>query len=552
MSKISFGNVPILKGRKMTFCKKEISSNKIILMISLYFSSVLNLSFWRYVVQNIDVTDFKSALFAFSLIFFIFIPLYMLFNLIFSKKVGRIVTIILLLCSSIANYYMMAFNVYIDSDMVRNIAETNFSEAAEHISASFWLTFILTGVLPAFILAKIKICQAPMGNEIKTRAQNTFIAFLIPIFFALLCFKQYAVVGRNHNDITKLMNTFNYPYAFIRYHQKKAKANRKLQILDTKPTIKNNGQKNLIVLIIGETARAQNFSLNGYSHNTNPNLLKQDIVNFNHVSSCGTLTAVSLPCMFAAASQDDFDTDDAAFIQNALDMAQTAGYKVIWAENDSGCKKVCNRVEKADLSAFQTAPMCQDGFCYDEILLQYLKQELPKINNNTILVLHTIGSHGPAYYKRYPKEFDVFKPTCNTTDIQNCSQEAITNTYDNTILYTDYVVFSVIDLLKNDAQPNLTTSLIYVSDHGESLGENGTYLHGLPYAIAPEYQTKVPMLMWLSAQKKQQVDYKCLKKKALQDAFSHDNFFHTLLGMANISSSTYQQNLDILSSCMKE
>lgn len=536
----------------MTFSKKEISSNKIILMISLYFSSVLNLSFWRYVIQNIDVADFKSALFACSLIFFIFIPLFILFNLIFSQKIGRIFTIILLLCSSIANYYMIAFNIYIDSDMVRNIAETNFSEAAEHISVSFWLTFILTGVLPAFILAKIKIYQTPIRQEIKSRAKNILLALLIPIFFALLCFKQYAVIGRNHNDITKLMNTFNYPYAFIRYHQKKAKANRTLQILDAKPTIKNNSQKNLIVLIIGETARAQNFALNGYSHNTTPKLLKQDIVNFNNVSSCGTLTAVSLPCMFAAASQDDFDTDDAAFIQNALDMAQTAGYRVIWAENDSGCKNVCNRVEKADLSAFQTASMCQDGFCYDEILLQYLKQELPKINNNTILVLHTIGSHGPAYYKRYPKEFDVFKPTCNTSDIQNCSQEAITNTYDNTILYTDYMVSSVIDLLKDNAQTNLATSLIYVSDHGESLGENGTYLHGLPYAIAPEYQTKVPMLMWFSALKKKQIDYECLKKNASENSFSHDNFFHTLLGMANVSSSTYQPKLDILSSCMKE
>ncbi len=535
----------------MTFGKREISSSKLILIIAVYFSSVLNFSFWRYVVQNFDVTDFKSALFAFSLVFFIFIPLFMLFNLVFTKKIGRIITIILLLCSSIANYYMAAFNVYIDSDMVRNIAETNFSEAYEHISISFWLTFILTGVLPAFLIAKVKVIQAPFKQELKQRLKNILIAFLILALFALFCFKQYAVIGRNHNDITKLMNTFNYPYAVIRYHQKKAKAARKLQILDENPVLQSANQKNLIVLIIGETARAQNFSLNGYAHDTNPKLAKQDIVNFSNVSSCGTLTAVSLPCMFSVFSKDDFDTDDAAFVQNALDMAQTAGYKVIWAENDSGCKGVCNRVEQVDLSTFKTLAMCQEGFCYDEILLQYLKQELPKISDNTILVLHTIGSHGPAYYRRYPKKFDVFKPTCDTTDIQNCSQEAITNTYDNTILYSDYIISSAIDLLKTKTNPDLSASLIYISDHGESLGENGTYLHGLPYAIAPEYQTKVPMLMWLSPQKQAQIDYACLKKQAASQAFSHDNFFHTLLGLANVSSKTYLPQFDITSSCVR-
>ena len=540
-----------LKGHKMTLCKREISSPKLILIISVYFSSVLNFSFWRYVFQNFDVTDFKSTLFALSLIFFIFIPLFMLFNLVFTKKIGRIITIILLLCSSIANYYMAAFNVYIDSDMVRNIAETNFSEAYEHISISFWLTFILTGVLPAFLIAKVKVIQAPFKQELKQRLKNILIAFLILALFALFCFKQYAVIGRNHNDITKLMNTFNYPYAVIRYHQKKAKAARKLQILDENPVLQSANQKNLIVLIIGETARAQNFSLNGYAHDTNPKLAKQDIVNFSNVSSCGTLTAVSLPCMFSVFSKDDFDTDDAAFVQNALDMAQTAGYKVIWAENDSGCKGVCNRVEQVDLSTFKTPAMCQEGFCYDEILLQYLKQELPKISDNTILVLHTIGSHGPAYYRRYPKKFDVFKPTCDTTDIQNCSQEAITNTYDNTILYSDYIISSAIDLLKTKTNPDLSASLIYISDHGESLGENGTYLHGLPYAIAPEYQTKVPMLMWLSPQKQAQIDYACLKKQAASQAFSHDNFFHTLLGLAGVSSKTYLPQSDILSSCVR-
>ena len=536
----------------MILCKREISATKIIFIVALYFSSILNFSFWRYVCENIEVTNFKSAVFVVSLVFFIFIPLFMLFNLILTGKIGKWLTIILLLLSSIANYYMSVFNIYIDSDMIRNIAETNFNEASEHVSVSFWVVFLITGVVPAGLLCLVKIKTNSWQQELRTRSLAVFKGLLIAALLAAFCFKEYAVVGRNHNKITKLMNTLNYTYSTLRYYKKKSNVAKPLQILDASPSLSAdaNGQKNLIVLVIGETARAQNFSLGGYGKKTNPLLSKQDIAYFKQVSSCGTLTAVSLPCMFSATPKKGFDPDRAEHVENALDIAQKAGYNVLWADNDSGCKGVCQRVITKNLYKSKDKGLCKDGSCYDEILLKYLKEELPQIKDNTILVLHTMGSHGPTYYKRYPKEFEIFKPTCDTSDIQLCSQEKIVNTYDNTIAYTDYIISSAIDILKNNKDMN--SSLVYVSDHGESLGENGAYLHGLPYAMAPIYQTSVPMLVWLSPQKQEQIDYGCLKHTAATDQYSHDNFYHTLLGLAGIKSTTYQAKLDILSNCKKQ
>lgn len=257
----------------------------------------------------------------------------------------------------------------------------------------------------------------------------------------------------------------------------------------------------MLVLIVGETARAQNFSLYGYEKNTNPLLSEnKEIITFKDVSSCGTATAISLPCMFSHLDKKQFNLTDANFTQNLLDIAKLAGYDVIWKDNDDGCKKVCNRVHKIDAKIGNKQPFCFGNYCHDDILLDGLNEELNNINKDTLIVLHTMGSHGPTYYKRYPEQFKKFTPTCDTANLQDCTQEQIINTYNNTIVYTDYIISSVIDILKNQKQ--LETAMLYVSDHGESLGENNIYLHGLPYAIAPKEQKQVPMILWLSDTKK--------------------------------------------------
>ena len=523
----------------------DIKSTTLICIVSLYFATVLNLSFWRYIIQNIQIDSPMMLIFAFSLGIFIFVPLYALFNLLLCPYVGKLTTTILLLGSAAANYYMFADGIYIDSDMVRNVMETNPRETAEHMSYSFWIYVLFTGAVPAALLQLCRIQYQPAAAEIKQRLKYVGCSLLAVLLLGGLCYKEYAVVGRNHNKVTKIVNTINYTYSFIRYCKKKAETNREFAVLDAAPKMKASSRKKLLVLFIGETARAQNFSLNGYEKETNPLLKKQDIVYFSDVASCGTMTAVSLPCMFSAYNRSNFDTDDAAYTQNLLDVMQTAGYKIEWIDNDNGCKGVCNRVPTENVFS-----KCEGGICYDDVLLKKLAQKVKNLKQNTVLVLHMIGSHGPAYYERYPQKFARFQPDCRTSDIQSCSKEEIVNTYNNTILYSDYIISSAIDILKKNQSSQRDDSLIYISDHGESLGENNTYLHGLPYAFAPETQKQVPMLFWFSKNTKKEINSQCLQAKSFEP-HSQDNFFHTVLGLADVQTSLYKPEMDITSDCRK-
>lgn len=176
-----------------------------------------------------------------------------------------------------------------------------------------------------------------------------------------------------------------------------------------------------------------------------------------------------------------------------IDVAKTAGYDIIWKDNDDWCKKVCNRIGKIDAKKGNKQPFCFDDYRHDDILLDGFEDRLKNITKETLIVLHTMGSHGPTYFKRYPDKFKKFTPACDTANLQDCTQEQIINTYNNTIVYTDYIIASLIETLKKHNE--LQSGMLYVSDHGESLGENNIYLHGLPYAIAPDFQKKVPMIL---------------------------------------------------------
>lgn len=174
-----------------------------------------------------------------------------------------------------------------------------------------------------------------------------------------------------------------------------------------------------------------------------------------------------------------------------------------------------------------------------------MERKLRDIKDDTVIVLHMMGSHGPRYYRRYPPEFRVFTPTADTSDIQNRPREEVVNAYDNTILYTDHVLSEAIDLLRQ--YPNYEAGLVYISDHGESLGENGMYLHSAPYEIAPPEQLLVPLILWMSEsmQKYDHVDYKKLKAAAPEMVLSHDNFFHSILSLVEIETELYDKNLDL-------
>jgi lipid A ethanolaminephosphotransferase len=316
-----------------------------------------------------------------------------------------------------------------------------------------------------------------------------------------------------------------------------------------RPDVAGNGKKNLLILVAGETARAENFSLNGYGRNTNPRLSQEAIINFGNVSSCGTATAVSLPCMFSNLGRDNYSDEVAKQQEGLLDVVAHSNIPVLWRDNNSGCKGACDRVASESVAELHVEPYCNSEECFDEILLHNLGDYLAQLKGDGMIVLHQKGSHGPTSYKRYPEKFKQVTPVCATSELQNCSQAEIVNAYDNTILYTDYFLSQVIAFLKQHAD-EYNGAMLYVSDHGESLGENNIYLHGLPYFMAPSQQTHVPMIAWISPgfQQAKGLDGSCLAQK--QDGeYSHDNLFHTVLGLMGVSTSVYDAKLDIFASC---
>lgn len=528
------------------------SSGRLVFVLSVYFATVLNLSFWRFLWQHLEVGNIATFVFALSLPFFMFIPLYWLFNLIIVPYLAKLLAALLLIISAAANYAMFKLGIFIDSDMYRNIIETNSREALDLVTPPAVLWVLATGVLPAAVVALGKIEYRPFGQELKRRLFRSFVLLSVLSGFAASSYKEYVSFGRNNNQVRKLVNTFNYIYAVGRHYQRQANANRKFVTLDSAPVLTSKGgKKQVTVLVVGETARAANFSLYGYERKTNPELEKRGIVVFGDVSSCGTATAISLPCMFSHMNRRDFDAVDAKYTQNLADLLQAAGYQVLWRENDDGCKGVCERVATENMLQHKESGFCKGDYCQDEVLLEGLREHIRNAADRTMIVLHTMGSHGPTYFKRYPDAFKKFVPACDTADLQNCSREQIVNTYDNTLLYTDYVLASVIDILKEF--PSYDTAMLYVSDHGESLGENNIYLHGIPYKIAPDEQKKVPMLLWLSdgmAQNKK-IDKACLLNQVKDGSFSHDNLFHSLLGFFDVKTKVYAESYDIFAACRR-
>jgi lipid A ethanolaminephosphotransferase len=314
------------------------------------------------------------------------------------------------------------------------------------------------------------------------------------------------------------------------------------------PAYDKGGKPVLTILVVGETARAQDFSLNGYEVETNPELAQRDIVNFSNVSSCGTATAVSMPCMFSRYTRADYSYEKGISTETLLDVLGHAGFAVEWWDNNTGDKGIAARFPRQSFTTSENAEFCPTGECDDGIFLDHLKAFVPTITQDTVLVLHQIGSHGPTYYLRYPESFETFQPACRTAEFKECTAQEITNAYDNTIAYTDHILSQTIDFLA--AQDGLVTSMVYVSDHGESLGESGLYLHGAPYFMAPEQQTRVPMILWLSDPFKEKfgLDQACLSAGS-SAALSHDNLFHSILGLLDVKTSVKEGDLDIFAGC---
>ena len=530
---------------------------KVNLLLVLLFALVFNWPIFLHFYRILTALEHVKAGFALSIPLVLIAALNAVFLPFTFRYLLKPFFILLIMTASLVSYAMLKYGIIFDVGMVQNILETNSGEATSYLNASVVLWFLLTAVLPVLGLLWIKVeYPTPWYKGLGLRLGSIALSLLFLVGVAALYYQDYASVGRNNHSIVKEIVPSNYVRGLYRYAR---------DILFATPVpyepigtdarvVAKSDKPTLMFLVVGETARSQNYSLNGYQKQTNGFTMKEpDLVSFRDVRSCGTATAVSVPCMFSNLTRREYDETLAKSRDGLLDVLQHAGVSVLWKENDGGCKGVCNHVPTLEIEPKTFPEYCEGDSCYDEVLLQGLDQQIAGMKGkqgSKLVAFHLMGSHGPTYYRRYPAADRVFLPDCPRSDIENCSNEELVNTYDNTIRYTDKVLSQLIDKLKTlESQYNV--GLVYLSDHGESLGAMGLYLHGTPYKFAPDDQTRVPLLTWFSPQlqRDRQLDQDCLRQEAGSKRFSHDNLFHSMLGIMDVQTQVYDGKLDLFKPC---
>ena len=527
-----------------------ISSNSLILLVALWMLLTMNATFWHAVWQGVGGWSNTNRWFLVSLPLLVMAWLFGLLSLLSWGRTTRPVLALMLLLSAAASYFMASYGILIDYGMLANVLQTDPAEAADLLTWRLAGWMLLLGGLPIVLLYRVQLLQHGWRRELANKLGAMAVALVCIGGIAASNYQSYSSLVRNHREIRLMLVPSNVLAATHSYFKRKFAGPHKLQVVgEDAYRLLHGGKPKVMLLVVGETARAANFSLNGYARDTNPELQSRGVLNFSQASSCGTATATSVPCMFQDLGRSKYRDSYADSRENLLDVLQRAGITVLWRDNNSGCKEACARVRYEDVSRLDLSGLCAGGECHDAVLLNGLQAYLDGLENDAVIVLHMKGSHGPAYYKRYPPAFEKFTPVCHDSQLDRCSQESIINAYDNTLLYTDHVLGEAIDLLQRNGE-RLDTALLYLSDHGESLGENGIYLHGLPYALAPQEQTRIPMVLWLSRgmQVRQDIATDCLEAKLEQPA-SQDNLFHSVLGLMDVHTKAYQAPLDLFRSC---
>lgn len=526
---------------------KKIAPHHLIIIISVVFNLFYNLSFYHNVIEVYPLSTFQNVLFVSSLFVVFTCVTIVILSLLCYQYTIKPTLILLLLLSSACAYFMDTYHVIIDDVMIDNIVKTDTAEAFDLLSMKQGLYILLLGIVPALWVFRLNIIKQTIKQAVFTKVILIVTSLAIIASCVLTQGDYYSSFLRENKSLRNYSNPTYYIYSIGKYVANLVKSDEKhfVEIGTDAHIYPVVPDRELIIVVVGETARADHFSLNGYSKKTNPRLEQEDIINFPNMWSCGTSTAVSVPCMFAHASKDHYKSGKAKSTSNVLDIAQKSGVNVLWLDNNSSSKGVADRVEYHNYKSPDTNPVC-DIECRDIGMLSNLQSYIDAHPDGDILiVLHQMGNHGPAYYKRYPKEFERFTPTCKTNQLDQCSDEEINNAYDNAILYTDHFLAETINLLK-DNDNNFETAMLYVSDHGESLGENGLYLHGLPYLLAPDNQKHVPMVMWFGQHFDMETDDIAALKQRANNKYSHDNVFHTLLSFVEVQTDVYEPSLDIL------
>lgn len=533
---------------------KAVRPEWVTLVASAFLVVGFNLVLWQH-LSTITASDGHGVLLCLAFGVMVFCAFNLVLTLLAFRPLLKPVLMALFVISAGVAYFMAQYGVLIDTGMLRNFAETNATEVRDLLSLKLFAYLLLLGVLPAWLLFKTPIHYRRWPRELLSKFIVAVVTTAVLGGVALINYQGLASLFRNHHELHLMLVPSNYIGASIGYVREQVASAKQPFIALGEDAIRNpawqtHSRKSLTVLVVGESARAENFGILGYTRDTTPQLDKEaGLIAFTDVHSCGTETAVSVPCMFSNMGRKNYDASTAKNEEGLLDVLKRAGLDVIWRDNQSGCKGTCDRVTVQDVSNLKDPSLCANSECRDEILLQGLQHFIDILDKDTVLVLHQMGSHGPEYFKRYPKEYEHFTPVCESNALNNCSRESIVNGYDNTLVYTDHVLSTLIDLLRAN-QGKVDTAMLYLSDHGESLGEYNLFLHGTPYMLAPEQQKHVAMLAWFSDsyQKSFAVDTHCLQLSR-DKPLSQDNLFHSMLGLLEVNSKVYNQDLDMFAGC---
>lgn len=513
--------------KKTAKFRKEVSQTQLILFVALFLTTTGNFAFFTNIA---DVFPWNSGNAGFLLSMVVLLvsvqALFMaLFSLVFPVRV--VVSVFILLASPIG-YASNQFGAVIDTLMIQNILQTDAHEVSDLLNTGFQLRVLLLGIIPVIGVWKFPVKPASWKHKVLS-GLGVIGAALAVLMISFVSFgAQYASFIRDHKRLRYYANPVFAIYSAADYWLENISGT---NVAALNPVLPNariahaDGRRKLIIMVVGEAARVDRFSLNGYERATNPYLAMENrIISYTRITACGTSTAVSVPCIFAPQGRREFDENVATTTENLLDVLDRVGINVLWRDNNSGSKDVATRIRFEAFNSPEVNPDC-DVECRDIGMLRGLQEYIDTQEGDILVVLHQMGNHGPAYFKRYPAEYEKFTPACHSEELSLCSQAEISNAYDNAILYTDFFLSKVIALLKANT-PRFGTAMFYVSDHGESLGEKGAYLHGWPYMFAPAEQIDVPLILWIG--ETSNIDF--ASALALKDqASSHDAIFNSLL-----------------------
>ena len=493
-------------------------------IISLGTLLLYNIPFFSYVVENSNESAGGKMLLLTSLVLIMLAVNFMMTYLaIFCLRiVGRILLAIFAIINATAVYFIVTYSVMIDATTVENVFNTRYSEASGFFSWSLWLCILLCGVVPAVYC----LLQPVVVGKAKKLGICCAGSLAVILVVGLLNVSQTLWISQHDTELGGLLQPWSYvanTCRVISFSQDEQAEEIKLP--DGKIT---DNEKAVVVLVIGESARKANFQLYGYQRDTNPLLSKQQDLKVFEATSCATYTTAG-----SKAILEPKDTDE--LYELLPNYAFRTGVDVAWRTSNWGEPPIHIDEYLTDTELADQYPDVDKN--YDGILFAGLRERIEKSPKNKVLIiLHTSTSHGPKYADKYPKEFEAYKPVAKNVEEGEKNIATLVNAYDNTIRYTDYLLDNLINTLRD--MTAWKSAMIFISDHGESLGENKMFMHGLPMKLAPKVQYEIPFLVWTS---KDFRDY----KSDLPEVLEQHYIFHSVLNLLSIESPDYDKDFDI-------